>query len=64
MYFTSGSYFLAGEDKSSSAKMARKAIAQYPAGVISPKALHKFFYCSLGTSSFYKGLKNIFGKKK
>lgn len=64
MYFTSGSYFLAGADKKSAARMARKAIAQYPSGLLSFKSLHKFFYCSFGESAIYRGLKKLFGKNK
>lgn len=63
MYFTSGGYFLQGEDKASAAKMAKKALGQYPAGLFSPASLHKFLYCSLGGSGLYKGLKKISGKK-
>ncbi len=63
MYFTSGSYYLTGEDKKSSAKMARKAISENPAGLLSPKSLHKFFYCSFGSSSVYKGVKKLLGRK-
>jgi glycosyltransferase involved in cell wall biosynthesis len=62
MYFTSGSYFLQGEDKSSAAKMGRKAIEKNPAGIFSGKALHKFFYCAIGGSGLYKGLKKFVGK--
>ena len=63
MYFTSGSYFLQGGDTKSAAKMAQKAFAQYPAGVLSAKSLHKYLYCSFGESAGYKKLRNIFGKK-
>lgn len=63
MYFTSGGYFLQGDDRKSAARMARKALKQYPAGIFSPRSLHKFFYCSFGGSGFYKGLRRLFGKK-
>jgi glycosyltransferase involved in cell wall biosynthesis len=63
MYFTSGSYFLQGEDKNSAAKMGRKAISQNPASIFSGKALHKLFYCTFGGSGLYKGLKKIAGRK-
>jgi len=63
MYFTSGSYYLTGEDRKSAAKMARAAIAENPSGLFSFKSIHKFLYCSFGGSSWYKGLKKIFGRK-
>lgn len=59
MYFTSGGYFLDGDDKTSAANVAKKAIIQNPAGLLSFKVVHKFLYCYMGTSAFYKGLKNI-----
>lgn len=64
MYFTSGSYFLQGDDRKSAARMARTAMAQYPAGLLSSRSLHKFLYCSFGGSALYKGLKKFFGKTK
>lgn len=63
MYFTSGGYYLQGEDKNSAGKMAKKALAQYPAGWMSPKSLHKFLYCSMGGSGLYRGLKKLTGRK-
>ncbi len=62
MYFTSGGYFLQGDDKRSAAKMARKAFAVNPAGIFSPRALHKFFYCSFGNSFLYRRFRGLFGK--
>lgn len=64
MYFTSGSYFLSGEDKASASRMARKAIKQYPMGLFSVAGLHKFLYCSFGSSKFYQATKKLFGRKK
>lgn len=64
MYFTSGSYSLTGNDRRFAARMARKAISQYPLGLFSTKSLHKFFYCSFGGASVYKGLKRILGRNK
>lgn len=60
MYFTSGGYFLKGDDKQSAARMSRKALAVNPAGLISPIALHKFLYCSFGESCWYKSLRGLF----
>lgn len=64
MYFTSGSYFLKGDDKISAAKMARKAFSTYPAGIFSLNGLHKFLYCSYGNSPIYERAKQLFGRKK
>jgi len=63
MYFTSGGYYLQGDDKASAANMARKAYAQYPAGIFSGKGLHKYLFCRFGGSDLYKTLKKIAGKK-
>jgi hypothetical protein len=62
MYFTSGSYFLQGGDKKSAARMARKALAQYPAGILSLRTLHKFAYCSFGETAIYKKMRQLFGQ--
>ncbi|MBI5370445.1 MAG: glycosyltransferase [Sphingobacteriales bacterium] len=63
MYFTCGSYYLTGEDFASAAKMARKALGVYPAGIFSRKALHKFLYCTFGERPLYKAIKKIAGRK-
>lgn len=59
MYFTSGGYYLKGDDRISAAKMARKAIAVSSSGLLSPKAIHKFLYCSFGESGWYKSLRQV-----
>ncbi len=63
MYFTSGGYYIDGEDRQSAARMARKAIKQNPLELFSPRTLHKFFYCSFGKSKLYNGIKRLFGRK-
>jgi len=62
MYFTSGGYFLLGGDNKSAARMGRKAIAGNPAGIFSPRSLHKFLYCSFGNSILYRHFRGLFGK--
>jgi glycosyltransferase involved in cell wall biosynthesis len=63
MYFTSGSYYLNGDDRRSAARMARLAIKQNPIGFFSLKNLHKFLYCSFGKSRPYQQLRKIAHKK-
>ncbi len=63
MYFTSGAYYLNGEDRKSSSKMARMAFKENPAGILSLKSLHKYLYCRFGSSKPYQQLKRLTRKK-
>lgn len=63
MYFTSGGYYISGEDSKSASKMAGIAFRKYPAGVLSPRSIRKYLYCKFGASRFYKRLRSNFGKK-
>jgi glycosyltransferase involved in cell wall biosynthesis len=62
MYFTSGGYYLQGDDRVSAASMALKALYTHPVSLMSPKAMHKFFYCVFGSSRIYKRVRNLFRK--
>jgi len=64
MYFTSGSYFLHGEDNRSASIMAQKAMAVNPSGWLSGKSIHKYLYCRFGSNRIYKRLRSIFGKPR
>ena len=64
MYFTSGSYYLQGDDKKLAATMAKAAIKQNPMGLFTQKGIHKFLYCSFGGSGIYKKLRKRFGSNK
>ncbi len=64
MYFTTGGYYLLGENKKMAAAMARKAIRQHPIGLFSLRNIHKFLFCTLGRSGFYRALKTLTGRKK
>jgi glycosyltransferase involved in cell wall biosynthesis len=55
MYFTSGGYYLRSGDAASAAQMGFRALKQYPTLLLSPKLLHKFFYCTLGLNPVYRG---------
>jgi glycosyltransferase involved in cell wall biosynthesis len=64
MFFTTGSYYLKGEDKEMAALSAKKAIQQNPAWIFSLNAVHKYLYCRYSHRSWYQGLKKLLGKKK
>jgi hypothetical protein len=63
MYFTTGGYYILGDDRSSASAMAKKAFTLNPGGIFSFNNLRKYFYCRWSGSGFYKGLKKLFGKK-
>lgn len=60
MFFTSGNYYLQGEDAESAAAMAVRAFAANPAGRFSAKALRKYLYCRYGASSLYRTARKLF----
>jgi glycosyltransferase involved in cell wall biosynthesis len=64
MFFTTGGYYLNGNNKKMAAKMARAAFKQNPFGLISFKAIHRFLFCSFGGSGMYQRGRNFFGRKK
>lgn len=63
MCFTSGGYYLRGDDYKSASLMARKALKYNPTAIFSPRYLHKYLYCAFGGSGFYKKMRKLFGKK-
>lgn len=54
MCFTSGGYFLNGNDVSSATRMAKKAFEYNPAGRYKFTNLHKYLYCRLGSTTVYR----------
>lgn len=60
MFFTSGNYYLQGEDPASAAGMARKAFKVNPAGRLSAKAMRKYLYCTYGSSPVYRRARALF----
>lgn len=64
MFFTTGSYYLKGEDTTMAAQSARKAIQQNPKWIFSSQAIHKYLYCCYSHTAWYRGLKKIMGRNK
>jgi hypothetical protein len=54
MCFTSGGYFLKGDDTENAELMASKAFKHYPAGRLKAGYVRKYLYCKLGNSSIYR----------
>jgi glycosyltransferase involved in cell wall biosynthesis len=54
MFFTSGGYYLRGNDRKNAARMALRAFRIYPQGMVEPEMVHKLAYCLLGGSSLYE----------
>ena len=60
MYFTSGGFYLEGDDSENAAKMAAKALAQNPSGILKMSNLHKYLYCRFGKKSLYNKSRNFY----
>ena len=54
MCFTSGGYYLSGDDEVNASKMAEKAFEYNPQGRYRIASLHKYLYCRLGNSIIYR----------
>lgn len=59
MCFTSGGYYLTGNDPTGAAAMAAKAFAVNPAGRTRLASLHKYLYCKFGGGSLYRGARRL-----
>ena len=59
MCFTSGGYYLKGDDAENAAAMAAKAFEFNPAGRTRLGSLHKFLYCRFGSSSIYRNARKL-----
>jgi hypothetical protein len=64
MYFTSGGYYLKGNDKKSAARLALKALRTYPAMVLDSTMIHKFLYCLAGERRIYQGGREIYRRAR
>ena len=60
MCFTSGGYYLRGDDDKNAAKMAAKAFEYYPKGKYQKANLHKYLYCRFGNSSIYRKSRSLY----
>jgi glycosyltransferase involved in cell wall biosynthesis len=54
MCFTSGGYYLNGDDVDGATRMARKAFEYNPSGKFKFANLHKYLYCRLGNTTVYR----------
>lgn len=63
MFFMTAGYYLKGGDTKTARKMARKAMAENPSGMLNPSNIHKFLYCSYGETGLYRWLRKLAGKK-
>ncbi len=64
MYFTSGGYYLSGNDTENASKMADKALRCNPRGFFSAETVHKYLYCKFGGTSFYKTSRRMLKQSK
>lgn len=60
MYFTSGGYYLSGNDVENASRMADKAFSCNPRGFLSLKTIHKYLYCKFSDTYLYKSSRRIF----
>jgi len=63
MYFTTGGYYIQGQDRKNASKMGWAAFKQNPVGIFSFTNLHKFLYCSFGLSTWGKQLRKLKASK-
>jgi hypothetical protein len=54
MCFTSGGYYLKGDDPKSASEMADRAFRFNPAAKFKMEALHKYLYCKFGSHPIYR----------
>ncbi|MEP6900466.1 MAG: glycosyltransferase family 2 protein [Actinomycetota bacterium] len=54
MCFTSGGYYLQGDDAKSASEMADKAFQYNPSGKFKMLSLHKYLYCKFGNHPIYR----------
>ena len=60
MYFTSGGYYIKGNDKKSAGRVALKALQTYPAMMFNSRMLHKFIYCLSGERRIYQRGRQVY----
>jgi len=54
MFFTTGNYYLDGNDPKNASQAADKAFEQNPAGKYKLQSLHKYLYCKFGSHPIYR----------
>ena len=64
MYFTTGSYYLTGNDKENASKMADRALRYNPGGVLNPKNIHKYLYCKFADRNLYQKFSKLLKQKR
>ncbi len=64
MYFTSGGYYLKGEDRVAAARVARQAVNCDPWLLLRSRGLHKFLYCVFGATYLYRNSRSAYYQVK
>lgn len=64
MYFTSGGYYIKGDDRKSASRVALKALKLYPATVFDSGMLHKFLYCMSGERRAYQEGRQLYRRAR
>ena len=64
MYFTSGGYYIKGDDRKGASRVALKALRTYPATVFDSSMLHKFIYCLSGERRVYQEGRQIYRRAR
>lgn len=62
MFFTSGGYYLSGNDRKGAARMALRALRLYPRAIVERTMVHKLAYCLVGGSPLYERGRKIYQK--
>ena len=60
MYFTSGGYYIKGNNRKGAVKAAFKALQTYPAMIFDSGMVHKFLYCLAGERRMYQGGRQLY----
>jgi glycosyltransferase involved in cell wall biosynthesis len=62
MFFTSGGYYLRGNDRKGAARMGLRALRIYPRAIVERAMVHKLAYCLMGGSSLYERGRKMYEK--
>lgn len=63
MCFTSGGYYLQGEDSESASRMASQAFNYYPTGRFQAKSVQKYLFCKFGGTALYQKAREFYRGK-
>jgi len=63
MCFTTGNYYLDGNDPKAASAMADKAFEHNPAGKFKLESLHKYLYCKFGSHPIYRKSRALYRRQ-